>query len=188
MTALASPRPIAWRSASTGPAVGLGLIAVGLVIALSKAPDLYRLIIGLGYLGILGFIAGYDARTRRAPNRVVYPALAAATVASLTLGWSDALDAVLGGIVSFTVLLALALAGRGQMGAGDVKVGALCGLAVGLQGVIPLLLITFIVGGVAAAPLVLFGIRRKTESIAFTPFLVGSTVLCMALFRLYLWG
>ena len=185
---LARPRGLDLPAAAAGPAVGLALVVTGVGIALWKAPDLHRLVVGLGYLGILGLIAGHDARTRRAPNRVVYPALAAATVASLTLGWGDALDALLGGIVSFAALLLLVLAGRGAMGAGDVKVGTLCGMAVGLYGVVPLLLITFIAGGAAAALLVLLRIRRRADSIAFTPFLVGASVVCMAVFRLYLWS
>lgn len=188
MTALARQRFIGSREAATPIVVGVGFVAAGCAVAAWKAPDPQRLVLGLGYVGILAFIAAHDAEHRRAPNRVVYPALAAALLASLTLGWSDALEAVLGGAVTFGVLLAVALAGRGAMGAADVKVGALCGLAVGLHGAIPLLLVTFVAGALAAAPLLLLRIRRGTDTIAFTPFLVVATIVCMAFFRLYLWG
>ena len=188
MTAVARPRVATSPRALAGPAVALVLIVAGIGLAASKAPDTHRLVVGLGYLGVLALIAAHDARTRKAPNRFIYPALAAAILASFTLGWSDALEALLGGALSFAVLLGLAFVGRGAMGAGDVKVGALCGIALGLHGVVPMLLLTFVAGGVTAALLLLLGIRKRTDTIAFTPFLVAATIFCMAYFHLYLWG
>jgi prepilin signal peptidase PulO-like enzyme (type II secretory pathway) len=188
MMAVARFRVATWPKALTGSTVGLGLCAASVGLAIAKAPDTNRLIIGLGYLGVLALIAAHDARTQKAPNRLIYPALAAAILASLTLGSTDALEAVFGGVLSFAVLLGLAVAGRGAIGAGDVKVGALCGIALGLHGAVPMLLVTFIAGGVTAALLLLLGIRKRPDTIAFTPFLVAATLVCMAYFRLYLWG
>ena len=170
MMAVARSGAAAWQRPLVGPAVAVGLLVASIAVAVAKAPDAHRLVLGLGYLGVLALIAGYDAQTHRAPNRLIYPALAAAILASLTLGWSDTVQALLGGALSFAVLLAVAAAGRGAMGAGDVKVGALCGMALGLYGAVPMLLVTFIVGGMTAALLLPLGLRKRTDTIAFTPF------------------
>ncbi len=188
MTAQVSPRTLAPRRPAAGQAVGLGLMTAGVALAVWKAPNTHSLLIGLGYIGALALISAHDVRTLKAPNRFIYPALVGGVLASLTLGSSDAWEALLGGALSFGALLGLWLASRGAMGAGDVKVGALCGTALGLHGVIPMLLLTFVAGGAVAAPLLLLRVRRRADTIAFTPFLVAATVFCMAYFHLYLWG
>lgn len=103
------------------------------------------------YPALLVLIAVYDARTLRAPNRIVYPSLGFAFLASFTLGWEDAREALLGGVVAFVVLLVIALVGHGRMGFGDVKAGSLCGIVVGLHGVLPMLTIAFLAGAAVAS-------------------------------------
>ena len=100
---------------------------------------------------------------------------------------ADIQPALAGGIAVFSIMLILALVGRGAMGFGDVKVGCFCGIAVGLRGVVPMLLITFLAGALLAVVLLLLHARKRKEVIAFTPFLAGATGFSMAYFHLYLW-
>lgn len=141
-----------------------------------------------GYLTLLLVIAVHDARTLRAPNRIVYPALGFTVLASLTLGWRDTREALLGGLAAFILLLVIYIVGRGKMGAADVKVGTLCGIVVGLHGMVPLLFVTFIASAAIALALLLLGIRKRSDVIAFTSFLVGATVFSMVYYDLYLWS
>lgn len=162
------------------------LAAAGLLVALIKEPSIHRGIIALVYLAALGFMAVHDAVTLRVPNRVVYTSLAFAVVASLTLGRSDAREALLGGLVVFGLMLVAAIAGRGAMGFADVKVGTLCGIAVGLGGVLPLFFITFVGAALTAAVLLAFRLRKRKDVVALTPFLVAATAFSMFYYHLYL--
>lgn len=171
----------------TVAAVG-GAVLVGAVVAAAKGADPYRGFLGVAYLAVLALLAVGDVRTRRAPNRVVYPALAVAVAASLLLGQAGAIEALLGAGAAFLVMLVVALLGRGAMGYGDVKVGTLCGLAVGLHGVVPLLVITALSSAAVAGVLLALRIRKRTDSLPFVPFLGGATVMAMTFYPLYLWG
>jgi prepilin signal peptidase PulO-like enzyme (type II secretory pathway) len=62
------------------------------------------------------------------------------------------------------------------MGLGDTKVGAYCGAIVGLQGVAPMLMFTFLGGGLISLGLVATRIRGRSDAIAFTPFMLLAVV------------
>jgi leader peptidase (prepilin peptidase) / N-methyltransferase len=136
---------------------------------------------------LLGLVSLYDVRTRRAPNRIVYPALGLVAAGSLPLGLGAAIEALAGAGLSFAIFCVIAVAGRGAMGLGDVKVSALCGLVVGLHGVFWLIALTFLVALAVATPLVLFRVYGMRDTIAFTPFLAAGTALTLCLGHSYLW-
>ena len=181
-----SPR---WYPRNAVFLAGIGaVILLAGAVAIVKGADGYRGVLGVGYWAILAALAVGDARTRRAPNRIVYPALLLGVAASLPLGPTGAIEVLLGGAVAFGVMLVVALLGRGAMGYGDVKVGALCGLAVGLHGVVPMLVLTALSSAALAALLLVFRIRKRRDSLPFVPFLAGSTGLVMIVYPLYLWS
>lgn len=133
----------------------------------------------LAYLLALSMIAVYDIRTLRAPNRFVYPLIVAGILAVLTLYRYAAVEALAGGLLSFSVLFAVALAGRGAMGFGDVKFGAACGLLVGLSGVFTMLASAFLAGAAVALFAVVVRGRNPQQAVAFTPFLFGGAVVAL---------
>ncbi len=177
----------AWRRHGPLAAGGLGLAAAAGVAAY-KAPDPVRAGLGLAYLGLLVLMAVYDLRTLRVPNRLVFPAMVFTLGTAALLGPTAALQAVGGWLLAGVILLGVAVAGRGAMGFGDVKVGAVCGAVVGLGGVVPMLAATFVAGGALAAVLLVLRVRRPKDVVAFTPFLVGATIFALAYYPLYLWG
>jgi len=111
----------------------------------------------------------------------VYPLAAAATLAPFGLGLSTGLDALAGGALAFGLLLVAVLVGRGAMGYGDAKVGYVCGALVGLGGVLPMLLGTFILGGAFAGIALGLRIRKRKDTVAFTPFLFAGVLLALFL-------
>lgn len=123
------------------------------------------------YLVPLAAIAWLDIRTLRAPNRYVYPLIVVAVIVSLTLYRAHATEALLGGLLAFGILFVVALLGRGAMGFGDVKYGVVCGIAVGLHGVLPMLGFTFVVGALVAGLALGLRLRQRKDVVAFTPFL-----------------
>lgn len=177
--AMAWPRPLLEILA------GAGLGACSLVVLL-REPGVHRGLLAFAYLVLLFLMAVHDIRSLQVPNRIVYPALTFGVAASLTLGRSDASEALLGGAVAFVVLLVVALLGRGAMGFGDVKVGCFCGIVVGLSGVLPMLFLAFLGGALVAGPLLALRIRKPKDVIAFAPFLAAASAFSISYFHLYL--
>ena len=83
---------------------------------------------------------------------------------------------LLGALVSTALLFVIALFGRGSMGFGDVKYGTVCGAAVGLGGVLPMLAFTFVAGAAVAAFVLLFKLRGRRDVVPFTPFLFAGVL------------
>jgi Flp pilus assembly protein protease CpaA len=163
-------------------AVAVAAIAIGLFVA----PDWAHAIAILVDLAILCGIAWWDSRTLRAPNVAVGSGIVIALVIAAGLGLSALLSALEGGAVVFLVMLLIMALGRGAMGAGDVKFGALAGVVVGIQGALPVLFTAFIVGGLVAAVALGFRLRKRKDPIAFTPFLAAGALLALALYPVYL--
>ena len=90
------------------------------------------------------------------------------------------------GAGAFVVLAALAILGRGALGGGDVKMMAVLGLWLGVNGIITTACIGFILGGVAAVIFLLLKIHGRKDYFAFGPFLIiGAVVAWMA--QVLLW-
>lgn len=139
------------------------------------------------FLALLVAISVIDFRTKKIPNRLVYPAylLAAAAILVADLAGSE-LDAIRAGVgfLAYGIgLLAIALISPRGMGMGDVKLAALIGLvlgALGLRYVAVAAAVGVAIGGVASVIALLAGAGRKTR-IPFGPFLAaGAAVAAFA--------
>ena len=175
-------RPII-RPSVTAAAMGL---AVGIAIAEVRDLSAVRAGLLLAEFALLGWIAGYDIETRRAPNILVLPAILAVLTSATLLG--AGLSAATGSLVLFVVFFIIAAAGRGAMGAGDVKVAALCGAIAGVESAMALLLVTFLIGGLFAVVALLSGFRTRKDTLPFTPFLALGVATVVATFDGYLVG
>ncbi len=173
---LAAP---AARPRLAAPAVDVlmgGLLAVAVAASLARGDSPYAAL-GLATLtGWLTAIAWFDARTLRAPNRAVLPGVAASLLFAATLGRDTFLGSLGGGLLAFLLVGVVAAAGRGRMGAGDVKYAAFAGAVVGLRSVLPMLAVGFIAGGVIAAAVLALRLRERSASMAFTPLLALGVV------------
>lgn len=145
-------------------------------------------------------IAITDLETQRILNKVTLPAvLVVFLLYPVGFGagsgvWEAYLMSAAGGVAGFGVLLGLYLLAslaRSDFGAGDVKLGALVGVATGFPDVVTSLMMAFIVGGVVAVFLVAFRRRSRKHVIPFGPYLAGAAVVTVltegAVWRWY-WG
>ncbi len=142
---------------------------------MNSGPDpsaLYPSALALAYVAVLALIGIIDFRTRRAPNRIVYPATLIGALASIPLPSADRWEAWSGGLAAFAVMTLIYIAGRGAMGAGDAKTSAIAGLAVGLHGVFTMLAATFLAGSAVALTVLALRLRNRKDTVAFTPFLL----------------
>lgn len=149
--------------------------------AVSFNADSYRIALIVAQVAVLGWIVLHDLRTLIVPNRYVYPAIAVSLIAIAPLGLGAITAVWLGALAAFAVVLGIAIVSRGAMGFGDTKVGALCGAIVGLQGVVPMLTLTFVGGGIISVGLLLTRIRSRSDAIAFTPFFLFAVVATLLL-------
>jgi leader peptidase (prepilin peptidase)/N-methyltransferase len=122
------------------------------------------------YIAVLLISSVTDLRSRRIPNLLTLPALAFALFVAFTEG-TLALAMVGALIGAGAFMLPMFLYGRGSAGAGDVKLAAFLGAALGLPGIISALFFA----GLAASVVVLIGIgaRKITRrsAIPFGPFI-----------------
>lgn len=168
------------RSVAATAAAAMVVVSVA-TLALLRGVSPYQGLMLAAVAAVAAAIVAIDIRSLRAPNALVYPAAAFLALASLPLGAHAFLDALSGGMAAFAVLLLVALAGRGAMGMGDVKAGAMLGLAVGIRALVPMLLVAFLAGGLFAALALGFRLRSRKDVVAFTPFLVAGAIVALAL-------
>ena len=140
----------------------------------------------LGLLLILFFI---DLEHSLVLNGVVYPATPVVFLLaplgppgreeSIAQAYLSALE---GGGLGFGVLLLIYVASRGGIGAGDVKLGALLGVMLGLSMTFVVLPLSFVAGGAVALALLALKLRRRGQAIPFGPFLTGAAAVA------FFWG
>jgi len=122
------------------------------------------------YICILFLVLVIDLEHRLILNVVILPAILMAGIGSLIS--PGPLLALAGGLVGFASFYLIALARKGGMGGGDVKLAAFIGLATGFPSVIVALLIAILAGGTTALVLVLTRAKGLKSYIPYGPFLV----------------
>lgn len=93
----------------------------------------------------------------------------------------DLTMAFAGAAIGGGLFLLLALARRNALGAGDVKLAFLIGMLTGFPWVLQALVLGILLGGLAAALLLLFRLRGPKHYIPYAPYLVAgalATLLC----------
>ncbi|ANM29425.1 hypothetical protein ABI59_07235 [Acidobacteria bacterium Mor1] len=113
-------------------------------------------------LGVVSIAAVIDVRTREVPHWVWVAALliAAARVATGSIGWLTAGSGLLLGLVIVSLLYAFA-----GFGGGDVKLVGALAASVGPLGFLNLLIYIALAGGVLA----LWALARKRDDFAYVP-------------------
>lgn len=176
------------RCRTCGAAISKRVLAVEVLTALLFAWLWNHYGVGMAlavatvYTAILVVIFFIDLEHRLVLNRVIYPSLILALALSLLRSWPGdplalspvtptVINALLGGAVGFLALYLPAWLSRGGMGAGDVKLGAFAGLAVGLPAVVAGIFLGFVAGGAVATFLLLTRLRGRRDPVPYAPFL-----------------
>jgi leader peptidase (prepilin peptidase) / N-methyltransferase len=138
-----------------------------------------RAFVAAAFCAVLVVLAAIDAERRILPNAIVVPAGLAILVADIAVAphrWLEWLVAALG---AGLVLLALALAYRGGLGMGDVKLGFLLGAGLG-KAVVWGIALGFIAAFVPAAYILLTrGAAGRKQAIPLGPFLALGSVIAL---------
>jgi leader peptidase (prepilin peptidase)/N-methyltransferase len=127
--------------------------------------------------------AALDLRYRIIPNRLTYPAILLGLATALVLPGRTWTATLLGGAVMLALYLPPALAGGGWLGMGDVKLGLALGLFLAFPVAVFAVVVTAVLGGVAAAVLALRH-RDRRATLPYGPWLAAGSLLALAGVRL----
>ena len=184
----AIPRRLPLVEAGTGLLFALALASYGLSAAFAVAAVI---------LGLLVAIAIIDLEHGLILHKVVVPAsVAALLMAPLwplvgvereffpgTFDWPGPLaslaSSLAGGGAGFVFFLGILLLRPGGMGFGDVMLGGLLGLLLGLAGVVIAVWVASVAGGLVAVVLLVLRIRGRKSGIPFGPFLAGGAMVAL---------
>ena len=161
-----------------GPAVGW------------QFPGIINILFLLIISSFLIIIFVYDLKHYLVPDEIIYPAIVLTFIYflfriwnfgnwNLFVIWNLLFGALLGG--AFFLIIVLVSRGR-WMGMGDVKIGVLMGLLLGLPQVFVAIFLAFLIGAFISIILLLLKKKKLKSEIPFAPFLVGAT------FVVFLWG
>lgn len=156
---------IGWRFAADAPSSG----------AIARTV-LYWL-----YAWFLLTVLVIDLEHRLVLNVMTLPAAVLALAASFLPGAPTPVEALIGGAGAFAVFFLIALIGRGAMGMGDVKLAGVIGLMLGYPLVVPALLAGILLGGLAAALLLITRRATRKTAIAYAPYLCAGALAILAL-------
>ncbi len=88
-------------------------------------------------------------------------------------------DLILGGVIGFGIIGLIVFFTKG-MGEGDIEIAAICGLFLGVKGILMGLFLAIIIGGLIGLVILSLKLKEAKEKIAFGPFIaVGSLISAM---------
>lgn len=131
------------------------------------------------YAAVLIICTATDVLAYRVPNAVTYPAIVGAFAIGIILPDANHLNVIAGGLLFGGLLFVPSILTGGGMGMGDVKLAFFVGLALGLQFVVPAMLVMALSGGLAATILLVTRLRGKGDSIPYAPFIAGGMLVAM---------
>ncbi len=172
--------PISWRY----PLVELGTAALFALTAAVVGPhaDLPAhlfLVAGFVALGVI------DIDTKRLPVKVLWPTYGLAACGFIIAAlvddrYGDLGRAAIGSAAGFFVVRTIHAVRPDGMGYGDVRLAAVCGMALGWHGLADVALGlygSFVLGALISVPLLVLRRARLKSAIPFGPFLVVATML-----------
>ena len=123
-------------------------------------------------------IAAIDLRQRRVPNLALLLVLVPASLALIVNSQGLLASSVSSSLIAAASLLALGLPGYWlrRLGAGDVKFAACLGLLLGFARGVEMLLIAFLLMGVAAVVMTVRGLPRGARFAAAPSFALGFVI------------
>ncbi|HAI22123.1 MAG TPA: prepilin peptidase [Clostridiales bacterium UBA8153] len=125
---------------------------------------------------LLVLVSLVDLDLQIIPDELVGVGVLLGIAQAITTGLSASL---IGGAIGFFALAVIALAGRGAMGGGDVKLMGALGLYLGFPHIVVALLAAFVPAAICAGVLLVTRLRKGRDFIPFGPFLAAGALVAM---------
>ena len=163
--------PISWQY----PAVEL-LTGIAMAVCLWHFGIGWQALAAMAYSAILIALTGIDLRTSLLPDQLTYPLLWIGLMLSVFGVFVPPVTAILGAVVGYLSLWSVywlfkLATGKEGMGHGDFKLLAALGAWCGWQGVLPIVLISALVGAVIGSAWLALRGRDRASPIPFGPYL-----------------
>ncbi len=132
-------------------------------------------------------LSGIDIRTQLLPDQLTLPLLWLGLIASIENLYISPKQALLGAIAGYVSLWAVwwlfkQMTGKEGMGHGDFKLLAALGAWIGLNGILPTILLSSVVGAVIGSVMLAVQVRDRATPIPFGPY------LAIAGWIVFFWG
>jgi leader peptidase (prepilin peptidase) / N-methyltransferase len=164
------------------PAGVVAVVAIGTAAAALIKFDLSgRAFVAAFFCVVLVILAAIDLEKRIIPNRIVVPAGIAVLVGNIVAEPDHAWEWTIAAFGTSLVALIIALATRGGIGMGDVKLAFLIGAGLGTAVVGAIIVAMLAVFLVAVGILASRGLKARKEQIPFGPFLVLGALVALFL-------
>ena len=134
------------------------------------------------FTSLLIVIAFIDFETQYVYNSTIIFGVATG-ILFFVLEWTETKSIpwnyIVGGVIGFAVIYLIVVLTQG-MGEGDIDIALICGLFLGIKGIIVTLFIAIILGGIVATIILIFKLKDKKAEIAFGPYLaIGAIISCL---------
>ncbi|MBD3311417.1 MAG: prepilin peptidase [Candidatus Magasanikbacteria bacterium] len=139
-----------------------------------------KFILDLFILLVLLFIFVYDFLYQEILDRITLPAIIIIFIASLIIGTNGLYNMIFGLLIGAGFFLAQYFLSKGKwIGGGDIRLGALMGVILGLHNMLLALFLAYVIGAIVS--FILIGLKKKkiTETTPFGTYLTLATVIAM---------
>lgn len=126
---------------------------------------------------LLTVITFIDIDHQIIPNNLVLTGLVAGFVLGMVREHAGLLFMAAGLAAGFGIMLLVAVASRGQMGWGDVKLSAVLGIFLGWQAVLVAVFFAFVSGAIFGLYLMVIRGQSRKTAVPFGPFLAGASLV-----------
>ena len=182
--------PKTWRQVLVYILIPLTLAGVGFMLNYyyKDHQDVYFITRRLCVIAILWPAAVFDHREFRIPNGILLIGLilwAVILLPEMILAWDNVPGELLSGAIAAAGILVIGflflLLAKGSLGMGDLKLLALMGLFLGIEGLIYSLLYSLLIAFFAAVFLLITKKKKKKDHIPFAPYILLGTIACFIL-------
>lgn len=141
--------------------------------------NLFKFCLFASLLIVIGFI---DFKTKYVYNSTVVFGVVSGILFAV-LEWMETKSIpwnyIAGAFIGFGIIYLIVILTRG-MGKGDIDIALICGLFLGIKGILVTLFLAIILGGIVATIILIFKLKERKAEIAFGPYLaIGGIIACL---------
>lgn len=141
--------------------------------------NLFKFCLFASLLIVIGFI---DFKTKYVYNSTVVFGVVSGILFAV-LEWMETKSIpwnyIAGAFIGFGIIYLIVILTRG-MGEGDIDIALICGLFLGIKGILVTLFLAIILGGIVATIILIFKLKERKAEIAFGPYLaIGGIIACL---------
>lgn len=141
--------------------------------------NLFKFCLFASLLIVIGFI---DFKTKYVYNSTVVFGVVSGILFAV-LEWMETKSIpwnyIAGAFIGFGIIYLIVILTRG-MGEGDIDIALICGLFLGIKGILVTLFLAIVLGGIVATIILIFKLKERKAEIAFGPYLaIGGIIACL---------